>query len=53
MKHGGVTRLKAYFPNIVMIDFADLTKGQAIYDLNTAPDQRLVSAYKDWKKAHQ
>ena len=53
MKHGGVKRLKAYFPNIVMIDFADLTKGQAIYDLNTAADQRLISAYQTWKKARQ
>lgn len=52
MAHGGVKRLKAYLPNIVMIDFADLTKGQAIYDLNTAADQQLISAYQNWKKAH-
>jgi len=53
MKHGGVKRLKAYFPNIVMIDFADSTKCQAIFDLNTAADQRLVAAYQTWKKSRQ
>ena len=52
MAHGGVKRLKAYFPNIVMIDFADAGKCQAIYDLNTAADDRLVAAYQKWKKAH-
>lgn len=51
MKHGGVKRLKAYFPNIVMIDFADSDKCQTIYDLNTAADQRLVAAYRSWKDA--
>jgi len=53
MKHGGVKRLKAYFPNIVMIDFADTDKCQAIYDLNTVADQRLITAYKTWKKTRQ
>ena len=48
-KHGGVKRLKAYFPNFIMIDFAELGKCQAIYDLNMAADQRLVEAYKTWK----
>ena len=37
-RRGGVTRMKAYFPNIIMIDFADPGKCQTIYDLNTAAD---------------
>jgi hypothetical protein len=43
---GGIRRMKAYFPNIIMIDFADPGKCQTIYDLNTAADQKLVAAYK-------
>ncbi|MCD9027864.1 hypothetical protein LDO26_06555 [Luteimonas sp. BDR2-5] len=51
MRHGGIPRLKAYFPNIVMIDFADPDKCQTIYDLNTAADARLIRAYSDWRSA--
>ena len=50
MSHGGVKRMKAYFPNIIMIDFADETKGQTIFDLNHAADEKLIAAYKKWKK---
>lgn len=52
MKHGGIKRLKAYFPNIIMIDFADEDKCQSIYDLNTAADQRLIDAYNRWRAEH-
>lgn len=45
MEHGGIRRIKAYFPNIIMIDFADAGKCQTIADLNTAVDARLASAY--------
>lgn len=51
LKFGGVRRIKAYFPNIIMIDFADSSKCQTIYDLNTAVDQRLAEAYDEYVKA--
>jgi hypothetical protein len=40
MTHGGVKRMKAYFPNIIMVDFAEETKkGQTIFDLNAVADE--------------
>jgi hypothetical protein len=45
LEYGGVMRMKAYFPNIIMIDFADPGKCQTIFDLNDAVDQRLAEAY--------
>ena len=45
LEYGGVMRMKAYFPNIIMIDFADPDKCRSIFDLNTAVDQRLAEAY--------
>ncbi|HEX3623898.1 MAG TPA: hypothetical protein VH280_00580 [Verrucomicrobiae bacterium] len=47
----GVKRMKAYFPNIIMIDFADEDKCKTIYDLNTVAEQRLEAAYKKYTKA--
>lgn len=44
-QYGGEVRMKAYFPNIVMIDFASLRKCQTVYDLNTAADRKLAEAY--------
>lgn len=38
--YGGL--LKAFMPNIVMIDFADLDKGQFIHDLNTVAATMLT-----------
>jgi hypothetical protein len=51
LQYGGVTRMKCYFPNIVMIDFADPGKCKTIYDLNTTVDQKLAAAYKQYTKA--
>ena len=51
LEYGGVRRVKAYFPNIVMIDFADEGKCQTIYTLNTTVDQRLAEAYDKYTKA--
>ncbi|MDR0786352.1 MAG: hypothetical protein LBG44_00550 [Gemmatimonadota bacterium] len=48
LTHNNVTRVKAYFPNIVMIDFADPGKCQTIYDLNTVVDQKLAEAYNQY-----
>ncbi|HEV2331431.1 MAG TPA: hypothetical protein VGY56_21825 [Verrucomicrobiae bacterium] len=50
LEYGGVRRMKAYFPNIIMIDFADPDKCQTIYDLNTAADQKLAEAYDKYTK---
>jgi hypothetical protein len=50
LEYGGVRRVKAYFPNIIMIDFADNEKCQSIYDLNTAADQKLAEAYDKYLK---
>lgn len=51
LEFGGVTRMKAYIPNIVMIDFADPGKCKTIYDLNTAAEQRLAEAYNQYLKS--
>jgi hypothetical protein len=45
MDYGGQRRLKAFIPNIVMIDFADPAKCKTIYQLNTLAEQRLQEAY--------
>jgi len=45
LEFGGVRRMKAYFPNIIMIDFADEGKCQTIADLNTVADRLLAEAY--------
>jgi hypothetical protein len=45
LEFGGIRRIKAYFPNIVMIDFADLNKCKTIFALNKAVDDRLAKAY--------
>lgn len=42
---GGI--LKVYMPNIVMIDFADGTKGNIIKELNTITATRLVKAFQE------
>jgi hypothetical protein len=48
---GGI--LKVYMPNIVMIDFADNTKGQIIKEFNTIAATRLVEAFqKDHRRAN-
>lgn len=48
LEFGGVRRIKAYFPNIIMIDFADEGKCQTIKDLNTTVDDKLAKAYDRW-----
>lgn len=45
MDYGARRRMKAFFPNIVMIDFADDAKCETIYGLNEAADDRLIKAY--------
>ncbi len=45
MEYGERRRMKAFFPNIVMIDFADDSKCETIYGLNEAADERLIAAY--------
>lgn len=45
MEYGGKRRIKAFFPNIIMIDFADPGKCQTIYDLNHVIEDKLVAAY--------
>jgi hypothetical protein len=45
MEYGGKRRMKAFFPNIVMIDFADADKCQTIYDLNHVLENKLIEAY--------
>jgi hypothetical protein len=51
LEHGGIRRVKAYFPNIIMIDFADLNKCKTIFALNKAVDDRLAKAYDDYTAA--
>ena len=41
-------RMRAFFPNIVMIDFADKSKCKAIYELNTIADDLLTKAYAEY-----
>ena len=45
MEYGKVRRIKTFFPNIVMIDFADPGKCKTIYQLNEAADEKLKRAY--------
>lgn len=42
---GGKMRLKAFFPNIIMIDFASADKCQTIFSLNKLKDEMLADAY--------
>lgn len=45
--------LKVYMPNIVMIDFADNTKGNIIKKLNTIAATHLVEAFQeDYRRAN-
>ena len=53
MDYGGVRQIKAFIPNIIMIDFADPNKCQTIYDLNVAAEQKMVAAIDDWYDNHQ
>lgn len=39
------SRLKAFIPNIVMVDFADADKCKVIYDLNNMASTQLTAAY--------
>ena len=45
---GGGQILKAFMPNMVMIDFADAPKCQEIFELNTVPVTFLVGALGDY-----
>jgi hypothetical protein len=38
-------RIKAFFPNFIMVDFAKEDRCQAIYSLNNARDDKLAEAY--------
>lgn len=51
LEYGGVRRVKAFIPNIIMIDFANPDKCKTIYELNTAADQKLAEAYDKYTKA--
>lgn len=51
LEYGGKLRMKAYFPNIVMIDFADPGKCKSIIELNDVVDYRLAKAYDKYVKA--
>jgi hypothetical protein len=41
--------LKAFMPNIVMIDFADPTKCKHIFELNTVPPTFLISSMQNFR----
>ncbi|MCQ3830185.1 hypothetical protein HXX02_12085 [Microbulbifer elongatus] len=45
LEWGGKMRMKAFFPNIVMIDFASYDKCKTIYELNKLKDEMLANAY--------
>lgn len=45
LKWKGVSRMKAFFPNIIMVDFADTRKCSTIYELNKLKDDKLEAAY--------
>ena len=49
--YGGVRRVKAYIPNVIMIDFADLNKCKTIFALNKVADDRLAKAYDEYTEA--
>ena len=46
--HEAGHRMRAFFPNIIMIDFADTSKCQTIYELNTIATSRLTQAYETY-----
>lgn len=48
LEWGGEMRIKAFFPNIIMIDFASEDKCNTIYQLNNAKDKFLAEAYKKY-----
>lgn len=50
--HAYSTRMKAFFPNIVMIDFADEGKCQTIYELNHVAYRHLRDAWKTMRDEH-
>ncbi|RDH85950.1 MAG: hypothetical protein DIZ80_00290 [endosymbiont of Galathealinum brachiosum] len=43
-------RMKAFFPNIIMIDFASADKCDTIFSLNKVKDDRLEKAYNQFKE---
>lgn len=45
MEYGEHRRMKAFFPNIVMVDFADAGKCDTIYELNEVADEMLIKAF--------
>jgi len=45
----GAQVIKAFMPNIVMIDFADEEKCKQIFELNTIPVTFLVNALGDYQ----
>lgn len=45
LEWGGKMRMKAFFPNIIMIDFASYDKCKTIYSLNAVKDNLLAAAY--------
>lgn len=45
LTRGGVMRMKAFFPNIIMIDFASYDKCKTIYGLNAVKDNLLAAAF--------
>ncbi len=50
---GSAGMLKLFMPNIVMVDFADETKGKYVYDLNGLASTKLVQATTDLYKMHE
>jgi len=48
MPYAQGARIKSFFPNIVMIDFADESKCNEIYNLNTLANDKLGEAFKDY-----
>lgn len=45
LKRGGTMRMKAFFPNIIMIDFANYDKCKTIFGLNAVKDNLLAAAF--------
>ena len=41
-------RMRAFFPNIIMVDFADTDKCGTIYALNKIAEQRLTEAFRQY-----
>ena len=48
LEYGGKQRIKAFFPNIIMIDFASEDKCRTIYKLNEIKDKLLADAYNEY-----